>query len=161
MAAADQFAVAQAVYPPARRSEPTASGALDGVVRAVLFEQGAYKVVRIETSTAGTETICARNGCVADVQPGELLRAAGQWRDGKYGRQLIVDTLERSPPQRTTDIEAFLHSGAVKVRRQLFDPARRALASLAHPGNSLLHRASGRSARGCSCRPSASERSTC
>ncbi|MEG0320014.1 MAG: ATP-dependent RecD-like DNA helicase, partial [Niameybacter sp.] len=74
-------------------------------------EENGYTVCTIEYE--GEEVSCVGN--LLGAHPGEEIRIVGQWATHPvYGKQLKVDTFERSIPKTVQGIERYLASGAIK-----------------------------------------------
>ncbi|MEF9959418.1 MAG: ATP-dependent RecD-like DNA helicase [Niameybacter sp.] len=86
---------------------------IEGVVDDIIYqnEENGYTVCTIEYE--GEEVSCVGN--LLGAHPGEEIRIVGQWATHPvYGKQLKVDTFERSIPKTVQGIERYLASGAIK-----------------------------------------------
>ena len=86
---------------------------VEGIVEDIIYqnEENGYTVCTIEYE--GEEVSCV--GMMLGVHPGEEVRIVGEWTTHPiYGRQLKVDTFDKSIPKTVQGIERYLASGAIK-----------------------------------------------
>ena len=86
---------------------------IEGVVDDIIYqnEENGYTVCTIEYE--GEEVSCIGN--MLGIHPGEEIRIVGQWTTHPiYGKQIKVDTFEKSIPKTVQGIERYLSSGAIK-----------------------------------------------
>ncbi|MEG0579951.1 MAG: ATP-dependent RecD-like DNA helicase, partial [Niameybacter sp.] len=79
---------------------------IEGVVDDIIYqnEENGYTVCTIEYE--GEEVSCVGN--LLGAHPGEEIRIVGQWATHPvYGKQLKVDTFERSIPKTVQGIERY------------------------------------------------------
>ena len=75
--------------------------------------ESGYTIARLKV--AGERDLVAIVGAFADIQPGQTLRLAGNWREHpKYGQQFQVVRSQELKPATVTGIEKYLGSGLIK-----------------------------------------------
>lgn len=86
---------------------------IEGIIDDIIYqnEENGYTVCTIDYE--GEELSCV--GAMPGMHPGEEVRLVGTWTVHPiYGRQLKVDTFEKSIPKTVQGIERYLASGAIK-----------------------------------------------
>ena len=89
------------------------SAVVSGTVNAVVFRnaENGYTVLRL--GLGGGDVTCV--GCIPGVNVGEGLTVTGTWQShASYGRQIKVETAQRSLPEGADNIYRYLASGVIK-----------------------------------------------
>lgn len=93
---------------------------ISGTTEAVVYRNDSNGYAVLKIATESEETVTA-TGCLPEIAPGEQLTVYGEWViHPSYGEQFAVESFERTLPETSEGIEAYLASGVIRgIGRQL------------------------------------------